>query len=336
MDWTTLPYRLSPAFEPLYAYMEDIRRMTSASAAAVYVIQDGIVAAEWYAGLHGGEPGSRRIDAASQFHVASVRKTYLGLAVGMALHEGLIRSIDDPAADYLDNPNRELLAGTTIRHMATHTHGVDRTNQRIFAPGTDWNYNNYGVHKLFQVVGNVFGKPLAEVMQERVFEPYGFMETGWRKERDEHLVWMDESYTSDNGREANLFVSTRELARWGYLHLTEGELGGKRHVPREAFAFASRVWTPSGLAEGLPRNGLFWQVQDKPRLLSEIGPNVPAGAFQSLGFFGNAVLVIPQTRTVAVRMLNESGQQAPGYRYLEDIRTFGDQAAACAEAYRRG
>ncbi|WP_173193956.1 serine hydrolase [Paenibacillus alginolyticus] len=89
-----------------------------------------------------------------------------------------------------------------------------------FPPGTDWKYNNTGVNLLITLVQKVFGQTLALILQERLFLPYGFTETGWHKEKSEKLVWLIENYKDNQGNDANLYVSTRELAYWGYmLHL---------------------------------------------------------------------------------------------------------------------
>ncbi|GIP36513.1 hypothetical protein J2TS4_57230 [Paenibacillus sp. J2TS4] len=47
-------------------------------------------------------------------------------------------------------------------------------------------------------------------------------------------------------------------------------------------------------------------------------------AIQSLGIYGNALLVIPEYNVVAVRMLNQTERNPASYNYLRDIQTFGD------------
>ncbi|SFJ03726.1 Beta-lactamase [Paenibacillus sp. UNC496MF] len=197
------------AFRRLDAYMAEARERLSTGSALCVVRGDDVVH-EAYGGRHGAEPGSRPIDAVSQFHLASVRKTYLGFAVSLAIEEGRIASLDDAAADYLEDAGEVPLAGITLRHLLTHTHGLRRGGEagREFPPGTGWSYNN-----------------------------------------------------------------------------------------------------------------------------TELGPSLPAGAFQSLGVYGCAVLVLPLHGAAAVRMLNGFKPNPPGYDYLADIRRFGDlvlEALECA------
>ncbi|MFD2114777.1 hypothetical protein ACFSTH_02475 [Paenibacillus yanchengensis] len=46
---------------------------------------------------------------------------------------------------------------------------------------------------LMRIVQKVFGRPLAAIIEEKVLAPYGFSETGWRKENNENLVWVNET-----------------------------------------------------------------------------------------------------------------------------------------------
>ncbi|SFS68564.1 serine hydrolase [Paenibacillus sp. BC26] len=317
------------AFYELNQYMLDIRNQISASAVSVVVIHNEQIVSEYYSGHHDKLPNSRAIDEQSQFNVASIRKTYLGLAISLAMYEGKINSVNDYVSDYLDDLDESVISHTTIRHLLTHTHGLQGPMKRLFPPGTDWKYNNAGVNLLIRIVQKVFNQPLAEVLHERVFEPHGFKATGWRKEKHDKLVWLDEEYVSDRGGEANLFVSSRELAYWGQLHLSKGKYKGKQILPAALFEQVVTIATPSRLDESLPRHGFFWWIQDKSRPLSELGHELPNGSYQSLGFYGNAVLVIPAYNAVAVRMLNQLEPNPPGYDYLRDIQGFGNLVAKC-------
>lgn len=316
-------------FAGLNQYVSDIQNVISASAAATYIICRDRVVNEWYSGSHSSSQGSRQVDAESQFNVASIRKTYLGFAVSLALSEGKIKSLDDPVTDYASGLEEDLWEHTTIRHLLSHTHGVQGLNRRVFPPGTGWMYNNTGVNLLIEFIHQLYGKPFPEVLQERVFTPCGFTETGWRTEQNDKLVWLDEQYAGVSGSEANLFASARELACWGYLHLTKGVIKGKQTIPAEQFEQVTTILSPDTLDQPLPRNGFFWFVQDEPRSKSELGEELPPGSFQVLGLTGCACLVIPQYETVAVRMYNQKGPNPIGYDYLEDIRSFGNKVAEC-------
>ncbi|MEK4434622.1 serine hydrolase domain-containing protein [Paenibacillus sp. FSL K6-2862] len=319
-------------FKELNDYVLRVKNELSATAAATCIIHHDRIVNEWYSGVHTESTGSRLVDEESQFHVASVRKTYLGLAISLALYEGKICSIDDDVADYLDDVDTVAVGNTTIRHLLTHTHGLGDLHHRLFLPGTDWKYNNVGVNLLIKIIQKLYHMPLSQLLEERVFTPMSFSHTGWRKEPNEKLVWLlNEQYNDNQGDEANLFVSTKELAYWGYLHLKKGDMHGQQIVPREVFEQATTIISPPDLEHQLPRNGFFWFVQDEPRAMTELGDELPSGSFQSLGITGCACLVIPKYRTVAVRMYNQTTPNPAGYDYLEDIKTFGNLVNKCAQ-----
>ncbi|CAM4481281.1 serine hydrolase domain-containing protein [Paenibacillus tarimensis] len=319
------------SFNRITEHIEKTRQAVRASAAAAYIIHKGNVVHEWYTGTHSHNQHSRRVDARSQFHAASVRKTYLGLAVSLAVSECKISSIDEPAARYLNAAEQADLDSrdVTIRHLLTHTHGLMDTGTCQFEPGTRWAYNNAGVDLLIRIIRNVYDKPLASLLKERVFDPCELHDTGWRSREDELLVWQGGPYCSEDGSEANLFVSARELAIWGQLHLAKGMVQGKQILPSAVIEQATTTITPDWLADSSPRNGFLWYYQDRPRELSEIGPSVPAGSYQALGMSGCTCLVIPECQLVCVRMLNQSGPNPPGYDYLRDIRDYGDLVYQC-------
>jgi CubicO group peptidase (beta-lactamase class C family) len=153
-----------------------------------------------------------------------------------------------------------VLKDTKIRHLLTHTHGLqgrDNLNKRIFPPGTDWQYNNTGVNLLIKIVQRVFGQTLAMIMEERLFLPYRFTETGWIKEKSEILVWLNDTYKENQGHDANFFVSTRELAYWGYIHLIKGKVNGTQFVPSSIFEQVSSIASPLNLNETLPVMDFF-------------------------------------------------------------------------------
>lgn len=343
-----LEKQLTGQFDSLVEYAEDINRRNGGSGTAVVVIHKGRIVTESYRGTFSHEPAAKAIRADSQFNVASARKSYIGFAVAWAVHQGKVRSIDDPVREYLPELDRELLAGTTIRHLLTHTHGLHEDAQgnlyREFAPGTDWAYRGVNIVMLTDIVRRTTGKTVAQILDESVFQPLGFTETGWRKESTEQLVpvILDAKHETEmilspnadgDGDRRNLYVSARELAYWGYLHLTKGNIGGRQIVPAEVIEMATRVQSPELSDQNLPRNGFLWHAKSRPAEQSEIGADVPNGSYQILGVTGPLVLVIPEHGLVVARMYNKrynySGDKGENYLYY--LREFGDRVMECLE-----
>lgn len=101
------------------------------------------------------------------------------------------RWIDAPVTDYLPTLNEKVMSGTTIRHLLTHTHGLKSKKgefEREFQPGEGWAYRGLGIDMLCGIVHKTTGKTIAQILNELVFDPLGFRETGWYASPHDGLV----------------------------------------------------------------------------------------------------------------------------------------------------
>ncbi|ASZ66457.1 serine hydrolase domain-containing protein [Bacillus cereus] len=326
-------------YDKLISWVEDIKEKNHSSATALCIIKDNKIVLEHYSGYHSNTSTTKRVTASSQFNVASARKSYLGLMIAYALYEGKINSIDDEVIKYFKDFDPALLSKTTIRHLVTHSHGLEETSDRTifreFAPGQSWAYRDINVRMMTRLIYQLYNKSFPELLKERVFKPANFQETGWRVQRDENLVdvvnnpnedAISEIGTVDDGTEKNLFVSAREFAQWGNLHLNQGEIDGKQIVPKEVIKIATSLQSPTYINKELPQNGLFWFIQNEPAQLSELGERVPKGSYQILGITGPTILVIPEYNVVVAKMYNKRYNYG-GDNYLYYLREFSNLVA---------
>lgn len=268
----------------------------------------------------------------SQFNVASVRKTYLALAISLLVEQGKIGSLDDTISQYLDHLP-EFTHDVTIHHLLTHTHGVMEREGKgsLFV-----NFPQVQAGLIEIQASQCYLKSFLDLLEKliihkTVFEPYGLVETGWRNTPNEQFIYNYYSHPENwvgpndsiDGDQSNLFVSTRDLAKWGQLHFRKGvDSSGRQLLPRSVFERVTSLQTPESLPLHLPRNGCIWWLQHDTEL-NQIGERVPADSYQVLGITGCAVLVVPDYNVVAVRMYNQLADLGD-YDYLEDIRTFGN------------
>ncbi|MDX8046257.1 serine hydrolase domain-containing protein [Gracilibacillus sp. S3-1-1] len=327
-------------YQQLISYVEDIKERNNSSASSLVILKDNKIVLEHYSGYHSNSMGSAPITKSSQFNIASARKSYLGLSVAYALFEGKIKNIDDFAIDYFEEFDEELLGETKIRHLVTHSHGLnqkeDGTIYREFNPGENWAYRAINVLMMSKLINKLYGKSFPLLLKERVFLKLGFKETFWQEKPNEQLVQVIENPEviasfklgkATDGNEPNLHTSTREFAFWGNLHLNNGLINGKQIVPKEVIRLATTIQSPSYKDNNLPKNGLFWYVQDKPSLRSEIGERVPEGSYQILGITGPTLLVIPKYNLVVAKMYNKMYNYGGdnGDNYLHYLREFGNK-----------
>ncbi len=332
-------------YDKLISWVENIKENNHSSATALCIIKDNKIVLEHYSGHHSNISTSKKITASSQFNVASARKSYLGLMVAYALYKEKINSIDDEAIKYFNDFDPVLLGKTTIRHLVTHSHGLGETNDgtifREFEPGQAWAYRDINVRMITRLIYQLYNKSFPELLKKRVFDLANFKETGWRIQEHEKLVKVvdnpnedaiSEIGTVDDGTEKNLFVSAREFAQWGNLHLNQGVINGKQIVPKEVIKIATSLQSPTFTNNELPQNGLFWFVQNEPALSSELGERVPKGSYQILGITGPTLLVIPECNVVVAKMYNKRYNYG-GDNYLYYLREFSNLVA---DTFRNG
>ncbi|WP_246363605.1 serine hydrolase domain-containing protein [Halobacillus locisalis] len=304
--------------------------------AATLVMQEGKVVFEEYVGRHSSHSNARSIQADSQFYVASVRKSYIGFAIAYAVYHGFIENIDIPVIKVLKNVDQTIWKGTTIRHLLTHTHGLEKRKgevSRIHPPRTEWTYEGVGIEALTEILEVTTGRTVSHILHKEVFQPLQMTQSDWYAETGEKHVDVILKTEEDSewqlsqslkGDDKNMYVSARELAMWGNLHLYEGKLNGIQVVPKELIRLATTLQSPDGIQSDAPQNGYLWFVKNRESTKTEIGGAVPRGSFQILGYTGVTLLVIPEKKVVAVRMFNSFGSPE-GYDYLEDVRSFGDK-----------
>ncbi|MCP3026431.1 serine hydrolase [Halobacillus sp. A5] len=302
----------------MLSWVEEIKERNKSPAAALTVIKDNEIVLEHFSGTYSNTGNALPVNEYSRFNVASARKSYLGLCVAFALYEGKIHSLDEYVSKHFQDIDPDILRDTTIRHMVTHTHGLDENSEgeiiREFNPGEKWAYRGINIKLMTQLIHIIYGIPFPEYLYRKVFSPMGLKRTWWETQDNNGLVKViidpnkngeDTTGSMENGVESNLFVSAREFALWGNLFLNNGEINGNQIVPKEVIELAISIHTPNYLAKEFPRHGMFWYVQDIPRELSELGDRVPSGSFQILGVTGPTLLVIPKYKVVVAKMYNK-------------------------------
>lgn len=316
---------------PIYKYVEDTKNQINATASAVYVIQEDKVIGEWYSGFN--PITDQNVEEDSRFNIYSARKSYIGFTVAILLNDGKISSLDDDVLNYLEGIEEEICKGITIRHLITHTHGLKYEKDKLIkfaSPGSIWDYNDAGLSLLYKIILRITGRNVNQIIRDYVLDPLNFTETGWETSNKKNLIAdvfesLEEPIIrldSDTGFERNLYVSARELAYWGYLHLNNGNIRGKQVLPRDLFELTTAIQTPKEMVN-THQNGFFWFRNENSYIKSELGEDVPSKSYQILGASGCACLVIPENNTVAVRMYNKIGNPI-GYDYLRDIKNFGN------------
>jgi len=205
-------------FDALVTYTKEAKEKYGASATSIVIIQNNRILTEWYSGKHHFKNGALEVSTDSMFNLYSLRKTYVGLATAIAVVESKL-SLDSNVSDILTKASEYELGNTTIRDLVTKTgakySGPNRIEREEVA---------------CDLVKELIGLNIAELITERIFKPMGLTDTQWIAIPKEKLVcdfqaadgYASVRVESNEGHERNLYSSARDLALWGNLHLNRG------------------------------------------------------------------------------------------------------------------
>ena len=248
----------------------------------------------------------------------SMAKSVTSLLVGIALDQGLIRSLDDLPQDYVPELQGTLHGQVPLRHLLNMSSGADVLHERdpvridvpallgwpqartvgtdvnrvvrewrskLEAPGVRYNYNELCPLTMGMLLRAVSGGSLAQFAQTQLWQPMG---------AEADASWLTDAL----GREYNCVgfaARLRDWARLGQLVAQQGEMGGRQIV--------SKAWLTDCASHGpqdaqvrygtmradMGYKNFFWH----PR---------PGGAWLMMnGHHGQRVLVDRASQTVLVQ-----------------------------------
>lgn len=299
--------------------------------AVVRVARDTIV-------LHNAAYGATTYDAPERmpvtpttiYDIASLTKMFTATAA-LRLYEECLIDLEAPVGAYLPAFRAH---NVTIRHLLTHTSGLDLRLSTLcrsgrdallatvyhilpaHPPGSRVAYTNINSLLLGEIVATVSGQPLDRAIDALICQPLGLRHTmfcpdsallariaptefddAWRG-RLVHGTVHDESAYALGGvaGHAGLFSTADDLWRFcrAWLPPTPDCAGGSFLQP-ETIALATTNHT-SGLTLAC---GLGWMI-DRPNFM---GP-APSGSYGHTGFTGPALVIIPQHRVIIIVLSN--------------------------------
>lgn len=267
----------------------------------------------------------------------SAAKSIISLLIGIALDEGKIKSLDDPAGNYLSHFQTNGLNKVRIRDLLTMSSGTtynesdkgyfsmnasayygDDLNHMISrlerkeAPGKVWEYRSGDTQVLGLIVENVFGKSISALVSERFMYPMG---------AEHDALWLLDGSERHEKAFCCFNAVARDYARFGQLILNKGKWNGQQIVS-EAYVNAA-VSPATYLKDPTEKNApvdfygyQYWIFQHR---------GVPVYAMN--GLFGQYVFILPQQNVVIVR-LGESKVTKPIHHFQPENFTYVDAALA--------
>src|SRR5882724_6610300 len=259
----------------------------------------------------------------------SMAKTVTSMLIGIAIAEGHIRSVDDPASAYVPALRGTEYGRTSLRHLLQMSSGVlfveqytglddvsrlvadtfrqvgaggvdavTPFNERVRPSGAMFSYASVETQVLGLVLRSAVGRPVADYMQEKIWAQIG--------------VEADATWLIDRSGQEVTFCCInavlRDYARLGLLLAHDGNWRGRQIIPAAWIEDATRVAPDQAHLQPGVATGFFgygyqvWIFPGERRM------------FAFLGIRGQAIFVDPASRLVMVHTAVRKQAVDPGGR----------------------
>lgn len=262
------------------------------------VLRNGYIIAEW------GD--TERVDM-----TFSVAKSYVATMAGLALDRKLIRSLDDPVGALVrdggfDSPHNAKVTWAQLLNQTSEWEGTlwdkpdvaDRREGRtrtLNAPGTFWEYNDVRVNRTALSLLRVWNEGLPDVLRREIMNPIGASQSWeWHGYRNSSVPVGGKSVGSVSGGGhwgGGMWASTRDHARFGYLHLRNGKWKERQLLSENWIRMAT---TPTDLK---PTYGYMWWLNAPA---ADIHAGATKRSYFARGAGGNTIWVCPELDMVVV------------------------------------
>jgi CubicO group peptidase (beta-lactamase class C family) len=180
----------------------------------------------------------------------SVTKSFTSALVGIALDQGCLSSVDQRMMDFfpefagqITDPRKEQITIRDLLQMRAGYPDEERMSQYLdilffsgdwhWLPhiagfplvsdqGTEFNYSNLTSHLLGVIVARACDADLRSYAQEHLLSPMNAVVGNWSADGDGYKWGWGE-----------LYVTARDMAKFGMLYLNDGEYEGKQVLPAD-------------------------------------------------------------------------------------------------------
>ena len=263
----------------------------------------------------------------------SMAKSFVGLLVGCALHDGYIKTMDEPIGDFIPQYKEGDNAKITIRDLLTMSSGINFDENYVSAfaypakayygsditkltlekyhaaeePGKVFKYLSGNTELLGMIIEKASGKRLADYMSESLWGKLGAKNPAlWSLD---HENGMEKAYCCFNS-------NARDFSRFGLLLLHRGNWNGAQLISEfyiDELMKPALLKTPEGGQN--TRYGYHWWMMDY----------MDHHITYARGILGQYIIVIPDKNMVIVRLGHKRSKEIIG-DHPKDIFLFIDKA----------
>ncbi|KXH77418.1 MAG: hypothetical protein AM326_05150 [Candidatus Thorarchaeota archaeon SMTZ-45] len=239
--------------------------------------------------------------------IQSCTKSFMSALIGIAIDMGYIDNVSQRVVDFFPNytidnwdPRKENI---TLEHLLTMSSGLEfhevdipyeEPENDLFAmyrsndmweyvldrpmlndPGDVWSYNSGGIELLGGIIEQTTGYSIMDFAEEFLFDPIGI----------DYLSWWRVPASGRYGCGGGLNLKPRDMARFGYLYLNDGNWNGTQVISSEWVNISTRMYYDTGF--GYHYGYTWWGIPEQP-------------FYEAIGHYEQKIYVIPEHDIVVV------------------------------------
>ncbi len=257
----------------------------------------------------------------------SCTKSVTSALIGIAIDKGYF-AVDDLVLDLFPTKTfqniDERKQKMTVEHLLTMSTGLEwagdteyvamRSSETdwvqyvldkpmVAEPGEVFNYHTGASHVLSAIIQTTTGNSTLEFAQMYLLEPIGLESASWVVDNQEFKI--------ARGGEG-LYMTPRDMARFGLLYMHVGSWNGKQVIPQEwvKASTSSRVTTDGGQ----PHSNYGYQFWTYPSI--KLNGRFFNNFFAARGMYEQLIYVFPESNLVVVFTSHVTNYTLPGPDYL--------------------
>ncbi len=257
----------------------------------------------------------------------SCTKSVTSALIGIAIDKGYF-ALDDLVLDLFPNKTfqnvDERKQRLSVKHLLTMSTGLEWAGDTEYVamgssetdwvqyildkpmvaePGDVFNYHTGGSHVLSALIQTTTGNTTLEFAQKYLFEPVGIESASW--------IVDNQDFRITRGGEG-LYMTPRDMARFGLLYLHDGSWNGKQVIPKEwieastkSCVLTDRPW---------PHFNYGYQFWTYPSI--KLNGQSFNNFFAARGLYEQLIYVFPESDLVVVFTSHVTNYNLPGPDYL--------------------
>lgn len=263
----------------------------------------------------------------------SMAKSVVSAALGKAIMQRKINSLDQKVSDFFPQYSTGKSAAMTVGDLSSMASGLDwdesyyspfsittrayfdddlsavtLSQKGIDDPGKAYKYLSGNTQLLAMVIEKATGQDLASYVSENFWKPLGAEnEALWQTDHENGLV---KAYCC-------IASNARDFARFGKLYLQHGKWNGQQLLDS---AFVAKSTIPRFVAS--PEYGYGWWLSDYKN----------KKIFYMRGHLGQYVIVIPEDNLIIVRLGHRTAGRSNGSPHSDDFFVYIDEVYKMLDA----